>query len=241
MLIAAAAATWDVPATECVAREHAVHHEASGKTAGFGELVGAAAGIEVPEKVTFKSSDDYRYIGKSMDLLDGFAMTTGQAAYGIDTVLPDMLYASIERCPTVGGTVKSLDDSAAMAVAGVSHVLQLPEATTPVFFNPLGGVAVLADNTWAAQKGREALEVEWDLGANAGHNSAEYRVALTETAKSGGKIALDRGDVATAFAEAATTHEAEYFVPHLSQAPMEPPAATARMTEDGGCEVWACT
>jgi isoquinoline 1-oxidoreductase beta subunit len=241
MLIGAAAAMWDVPAAECVTREHAVHHAASGRSAGFGELVGAAAGIEVPETVTFKSSEDYRYIGKSMDLLDGFAMTTGQAAYGIDTVLPDMLYASIERCPAVGGTVTSLDDSAARAVAGVSHVLQLPEATSPVFFNPLGGVAVLADNTWAAQKGREALEVEWDLGANGQYDSTEYHAALSATARDVGKTVLERGDIDAAFAEAATTHEAEYFVPHLSQAPMEPPAATARMTEDGGCEVWACT
>ena len=160
-LIAAAAATWDVPTAECMTREHAVHHETSGRSAGFGELVGAAAEVAVPEDVSFKSPDDYRYIGQSMDIVDGFAMTTGQAAYGIDTVLPDMLYASIERCPAIGGSAKSVDDAAAKAVAGVSHVLQLPDATSPLLFNPLGGIAVLADNTWAAQKGREALEIEW--------------------------------------------------------------------------------
>ncbi|MDH3613105.1 MAG: molybdopterin-dependent oxidoreductase [Gammaproteobacteria bacterium] len=241
MLIAAAAATWDVPAAECVAREHAVHHEASGSSAGFGELVAAAAEIEVPTDATFKSPNEYRYIGKSMDIIDGFAMTTGQAAYGIDTALPGMLYASIERCPAVGGAVKSLDDTAAKSVAGVSHVLRMPDATAPPVFNPLGGVAVLASNTWAAQKGREALDIEWDLGANAEYDSASYREHLTATARNAGRSVLNRGDVEAAFGDAATIHEAEYFAPHLSQAPMEPPAATARMADDGGCEVWACT
>ena len=241
MMIAAAASLWDVPPAECVTREHAVHHEASGKSAVFGELVSIAAGMNVPEDVAFKSPDDYRFIGKSKDIIDGLAMTTGQANYGIDTALPDMLYASIERCPTIGGTLLALDDSVARAIAGVSDVVQLPDATTPLVFNPLGGVAVLASNTWAAQKGREALQIEWDLGANGEHHSDEYRTTLTETARKGGRTALDRGDVDAAFADAATIHEADYFAPHLSQAPMEPPAATARMTEDGGCEVWACT
>jgi len=241
MLIAAAASSWDVPAADCVTRDHAVHHEASGNSAGFGDLVAAAAGMPVPEDVTFKSPEDYRYIGHSMDIIDGFAMTTGQANYGIDTVLPDMLYASIERCPTIGGTVKSFDDTAAKAFTGVSDVVQLPDATAPVVFNPLGGVAVLASNSWAAQKGREALKIEWDLGANGDHDSAGYRDTLLETARGGGRTVLSRGDVDTAFSDAATVHEAEYFAPHLSQAPMEPPAATAVMTADGGCEVWACT
>ena len=241
MLVAAAASTWGVPASECEAREHAVHHAASGESAGFEELVAAAADVEIPENVTFKSPDDYRYIGKSIDLIDGFDMTTGQANYGIDTVLPDMLYASIERCPAFGGTIASLDDKAARAVAGVAEVMQLPDATSPPAFNPLGGVAVLANNTWSAQRGREALEIEWDFGANAAYDSDAYREELTEAARAGGRTVLERGDVEAAFEAAASAHEAEYFAPHLSQAPMEPPAATARMTDDGGCEVWACT
>jgi isoquinoline 1-oxidoreductase beta subunit len=232
ILIAAAAATWDLPASECVTREHAVHHDASGNSAGYGDLVDASVGIDVPENVTFKSAEDYRYIGHSMDIIDGFAMTTGRAAYGIDTALPDMLYASIERCPAVGGTIKSFDDTAAKAVTGVSHVVKMPDATSPPVYNPLGGVAVLASNTWAAQKGREALEIEWDYGANAEYDSAAYRAKLTETARNAGRTVLDRGDVDAAFANAANIHEAEYFAPHLSQAPMEPPA---------GYEVWACT
>ncbi|MDH3533158.1 MAG: molybdopterin-dependent oxidoreductase [Gammaproteobacteria bacterium] len=241
MLIAAAAVTWGVPAAECGVREHAVWHAASGRSLGFGELVAAAADLEVPGEVSFKSRNDYRYIGKAMDTIDGFAMTTGQAKYGIDSALPGMLYASIERCPAVGGTVVSLNDAAAKAIKGVSHVLQLPDSTSPPLFNPLGGVAVLADNTWAAQQGREALEIEWDRGPNAGYDSGPYREALLATAREDGRTILERGDVDAAFAAAETVHEAEYFAPHLAQAPMEPPAATAVMTGDGGCEVWACT
>jgi len=241
MLIAAAAASWDVPAAECSAREHAVHHEATGRSAGFGDLVAKAAELKAPEDVTFKSPEDYRYIGKSMDIIDGFDMTTGGANYGFDTVLPDMLFASIERSPVFGGKVKSVDDTAARAVVGVRDVLQLPETQSPPAFNALHGVAVLADNSWAALQGRKALAIEWDAGANAAYDSALYRDALIETAQAGGRVALDRGDVDTAFADSDSTHEAVYFAPHLSQAPMEPPAATARITEDGICEVWACT
>ena len=241
MLIAAAAANWDVPTGECLARQHAVHHDATGRTAGFGELVAWAVELGVPEQVTFKSRADYRYIGKPVDLIDGFDMTTGRAMYGIDTVLPDMLHASIERCPAVGGTVKSVDDTAAKALPGVTHVLRLPEPTNPPVYNPLGGVAVLAENTWAAQQGRNALDIQWELGANAEYDSGNYRESLMQTAREGGRSILNRGDVDAALAAAKTIHEAEYYAPHLSQAPMEPPAATARMTADGGCEVWACT
>jgi isoquinoline 1-oxidoreductase beta subunit len=241
MLIAAAAATWGVPASECEARDHAVRHSTSGRSAGFGELVAAAAELQTPEEVEFKSPDDYRYIGRSMDLIDGFDMTTGRAVYGYDAVLPGMLYASIERCPVLGGSVKQLDDTAARAIAGVVDVMQMPATTTPPVFNPLHGVAVLAKNTWSALEGRKALAIEWDLGANAEYDSATYRETLVETARTGGRVALDRGDVDAAFAAGDAVHEAVYYAPHLSQAPMEPPAALARMTEDGGCEAWACT
>ncbi len=241
MLIAAAAAEWGVPAAECRAREHAVHHEGSGNSAGFGDLVDAAAELEAPTEAPFKSRDDYRYIGRSMDTIDGFAFTTGQAVYGIDTVLPDMLYASIERCPASGGTVVSFDDTEARAVPGVVDVIKLPDPTSPVLFNLLGGVAVLATNTWAAQKGREALQIEWDRGANGAHESQAYRKTLLKSATSGGKPVLTRGDVDAAFKAADRVHEAVYYAPYLSQAPMEPPAAVARITEDGGCEAWACT
>jgi len=241
MLIAAAAMQWGVPAAELAARNHAVYHDASGRSVAYGDLVATAAQLDVPDKVTFKDRSEYRYIGKPMDLIDGVAMTTGTAAYGIDTVLPGMLHASIERCPVVGGTVKSLDESAALKVAGVTGVVRMPDATSPPFYNPLGGVAVLATNSWAAQKGRAALRIEWDAGRNAEYDSQAYRQQLLETSRKTGRMVLNRGDVNAAFENAADVLEAEYYAPHLSHAPMEPPAATARMTADGGVEVWAAT
>ncbi|MGB5492529.1 MAG: molybdopterin cofactor-binding domain-containing protein [Woeseiaceae bacterium] len=241
MLIAAAAITWGVPAEECNAREHAVHHEASGQSAGFGELVEAASELEAPEDAPFKSRADYRYIGKSMDTIDGVAFTTGTAVYGIDAVRPGMLYAAIERCPAFGGSVTSLDDSAAKSVAGVVSVVRLPEPTSPLGFNLLGGVAVLATNTWAAQKGREALKIEWDLGENGAHESASYKDTLMQSVAAPGTTVLTRGDADAAMEAASSVHEAVYYAPYLSQAPMEPPAAVAEISEDGGCEAWACT
>jgi isoquinoline 1-oxidoreductase beta subunit len=238
MMIAAAASMWDVPAEECVAREHAVHHAASGRSAGYGELVDVASGMPQPENAEFKSPEDYRYIGKPMDTIDGMAFTTGTAMYGTDTVLPEMLYASIERCPVLGGTVTELDDTAAREVAGVVDVIRMPDPTSPPLFNLLGGVAVLATNTWAAEQGRKALGIEWDRGANVDYSSDTYKEALLASASAPGNTMLERGD---ADATAAGVHEATYYAPLLAQAPMEPPAATARVNEDGTCEVWACT
>jgi len=241
MLIAAAAMEWGVPASELVARNHAVHHEASGRSAAYGDLVASAAELEVPEDVTFKDPADYRYIGKSMDLIDGFEMTTGTAMYGTDTVLPGMLYASIERCPVFGGTAKSVDDAKALKVQGVKQVVRMPEVTSPPAYNPLGGVAVLASNSWSAEQGRKALEIEWDTGLNAEYDSESYRKQLVETSHKDGKTALNRGDVNAAFESAASVIEADYYAPHLAHAPMEPPAAAANMHEDGSVEIWAAT
>ncbi|MGI9235235.1 MAG: molybdopterin cofactor-binding domain-containing protein [Woeseiaceae bacterium] len=241
MLIAAAAAEWGVPVEECKAREHAVHHEASGRSADFGELVDAATELDAPENAPFKSREEYRYIGKAMDTIDGLAFTTGKAIYGTDTVRPGMLYASIERCPAFGGTVVSLDDSDARAVAGVVEVLRLPDPTSPLVYNILGGIAVLATNTWAAQKGREALKIEWDLGANAAHDSVTYKDELIKSVSAAGRTVSTRGDADAAMAQASSVHEALYYAPYLSQAPMEPPAAVAEVSADGSCEAWACT
>ena len=241
MLVAAAADVWGVPASECVGRNHAVHHEASGKTMAYGELAGHAATMPVPEQVGFKSPSEYRYIGKPINTIDGMAFTTGTASFGIDAVAHDILYASIERCPVFGGTLVSVDDTAARAVAGVVDVIQLGDGTSPTAFNPLGGIAVLATNTWSAQKGREALKIEWDMGANGAYNSPDYRKQLEAAVKAEGSAALTRGDVKKAFASSAKTLEATYYAPLLSQAPMEPPAALAKINDDGSCVVWACT
>lgn len=241
MLIMAAAMEWGVPAGELVARNHAVHHEASGRSAAYGDLVASAAELEVPEDVKFKDPKDYRYIGKPMDLIDGVPMTTGTAMYGTDTVLPGMLYASIERCPVFGGKVKSIDDAGARKVAGVAEVIRMPDSTSPPVYNPLSGVAVLASNTWSAEQGRKALVVDWDTGLNAEYDSEGYRKQLVDTSHKDGNEVLNRGDVSAAFEKAARVIEADYYAPHLSHAPMEPPAATAMMHEDGSVEIWAAT
>ena len=241
VLIAAAAAQMGVPANELVARDHAVHHESSGQSASYGSLVASAVGIETPDEVSFKDPADYKYIGKDIDLIDGLDMTTGQANYGIDTVVEGMLFASLERPPVVGGKVKAFDDTAAKAVGGVESVVRMPDITTPVGFSPVGGVAVLATNTWSAQQGRAQLSIEWDNGANAVYDSESYRQTLVETSHKEGNLVLNRGDVNAAFDEAHSTISADYYAPHLAHATMEPPAATARMTEDGGVEIWAPT
>ena len=240
-LIAAAAANWGVPASACVARDHAVHHPESGRSAGYGDLVDAATNIEAPAEASFKGREDWRYIGKAIDTIDGLDFTTGKATYATDVVLPDMLYATIERCPAFGGTVKSLDDSGARAVAGVVDVIELPEPTNPPVFNIQGGVAVVATNTWSALKGRAALDIDWDRGRNGTHESLAYRRSLETAARAPGNLQLDRGDVDAAFEESASTHEATYYAPYIAQAPMEPPAAVAQINEDGSCDVWACT
>ena len=238
MMIAAAAVMWAVPADECVAREHAVHHEGSGQSAGYGELVETANGMPQPESAKFKAREDYRYIGKPMDTIDGLDFTTGRAMYGTDTVLPNMLYASIERCPAFGGTATSFDDAAARAVAGVVDVIRMPEPTSPPLFNIQGGIAVLASNTWSASEGRKVLEIQWDRGVNAEHESKAYKEALVASASAPGTTVLARGD---ADVETHSQHEAVYYTPYLAQAPMEPPAAAAIVNEDGSCEVWAAT
>ena len=240
MLVAAAAAEWDVPAAELSTSDHAVHYAASGRRLGYGELVGLTADIPVPEEPAFKSKADWRYIGQSVDTIDGFAMSNGTAIYGIDASLPGMLHASIERCPTHGGRVRRFDATAARKVPGVVDVIEMPAPTSPPLFNPLGGVAVLATNTWSAQQGRVVLQIDWEHGANAGYDSEKFREGLLASARKDGRVAQERGNVSAARDSAAQTHAADYYAPHLAQAPMEPPAALARVDENG-CDVWSCT
>ncbi len=242
LLERAAAATWEVEASECRASEHRVVHRPSGRSLGFGELAARAAGLPMPDpsELKLKPRSEWRYIGKPMPIVDLDDMVTGRAVYGIDVELPEMLHGAIERCPVVGGKVASFDATAAMKVPGVVRVVELPAAGTSPGFQPLGGVAVLADNTWAAARGRRALEVEWDPGSNAAYDSSAFRRQLESTAAQPGIRVRERGDVDAALAAAAKVVEAAYYTPHLSQSPMEPPCATADF-RDGRCEVWAPT
>ncbi|MCB1605368.1 MAG: xanthine dehydrogenase family protein molybdopterin-binding subunit [Xanthomonadales bacterium] len=242
MLRQAAAARWEVPLEEVTAENHRLSHAASGRSADYGEMVAAATQLAVPEAeaVPLKERKDWRYIGTAMNHVDLDAILAGTAVFGHDVQLADMQVAVIARPPVLFGTVKSLDDTAAKAVTGVSQVVRLPALTAPAAFKALGGVAVIASNTWAAIRGRDALKIEWEHGANASYDSPAFKDALLESVRKPGESTRNQGDVDAALASAAQRVSAEYTVPHLSQAPMETPAATARVSADSA-EIWACT
>jgi len=242
----AAASIWQVEASTCVAENHQVKHQASGRSLAFGELVAAAQNIPPKSKTEIESRlkqrKDWRYIGIGVGMFDLDSILDGSAVFGGDIRLANMLFASIERSPVLGGQVASFDKAAALAVAGVEQVIELPCATTePFHFNALGGIAVLAKNSWAAQKGREALHVTWRPGAaHFSYNTDSYHQALLEAVRKEGQETLARGDFAAGLAAATTRLEAEYTAPLLAHACMETPTATAVVTADR-CEVWSPT
>ena len=168
MLESAAASKWGVPASECKAQNHEVIHAGTNRKLGFGELVSLAATQPVPKKedLKFKSASDYKYIGKNIPITNLDDIMAGKTTFGMDARRPGMVYASIERSPVLGGTLKSVDDSEAKMVAGVSDVKTIDPFKPPYMFQALGGVAVIANNTWSAMQGRKKLKIEWDLGDN---------------------------------------------------------------------------
>ena len=242
MLETAAAARWGVPAAEVEAREHEVHHKGSRRRAGYGELVKEARALPIPPRESLKLKDPsaFRYIGKDIPIVDLADMTTGRARYGMDLHHEGMLVAVIARPPVYGGTVDKVDSSEADQVPGVERIVRLKEAKPPTAFAPLGGVAVLATSTWAAIRGRERLKVTWKDGPNSGYDSVRYRADLERTARSPGKLVRKQGDAAHALRGAAKQLQADYYIPHLSHAQMEPLAALA-VIEKGRCAVWAPT
>ena len=239
MLEQEAATRWSVPVTEVKAENHGIVHGPSGRRLDYGALAKGAAARPVPARDTLllKGPSQFRYIGKDVPLIDNLDITTGKATFGIDARVAGMAYAVVARPPVFGGKVKSYDAAKTMKVRGVLKVVVIEPPTDPVVFQPLGGVAVIAENTFAAIKGRSQLEIQWDDGPNASYDSVEYRKTLEEAAGKPGKVVRNDGDVDKGLAGAAKRITAEYYVPHLAQAPMEPPSATARVTADG-CEVW---
>ncbi|WP_111496229.1 xanthine dehydrogenase family protein molybdopterin-binding subunit [Marinobacter bohaiensis] len=251
MLEQAAADRWQVPVAECSADVQVVRHTPSGRELGFGELAVAARELPVPERETLelKPREAWRYIGKGGSAMsqnrplaiDGEDIVSGQAIFGADVDFDDMLYAVIARPPVYGGKVAKVDADAAKQVTGVVGIQQLDGTTQPGGFQPLGGVAVIAGNTWAAIQGRNALSIEWDntsAGDNARYDTASFRQELEQRAQSPGKVIRTQGDIGTALKNASDSIQATYFMPHLAQAPMEPPVATARL-RDGKAEIWA--
>ncbi|WP_434607123.1 xanthine dehydrogenase family protein molybdopterin-binding subunit [Pseudomonas sp. D2-30] len=241
MLELAAAAQWKVPAQECRAQLHKVVHQPSGRELGYGELAVAASALPVParDSLRLKQPSEFRYIGKQASrAIDGADIVNGRAVFGADVHFDGMLYAVVARPPVYGGKVKSVDSSAALKVPGVVKVLQIEGRPLPSEFQPLGGVAVVAKNTWAAIKGRDALKIQWDDGPNAGYDSIAYRGELEAAALKPGKVLRSTGDLDGALTQADSTLDASYYLPHLSQSPMEPMVAVARF-KDGQCEAWA--
>jgi isoquinoline 1-oxidoreductase beta subunit len=188
--------------------------------------------------LAFKDPAKFRYIGhEDLKLVDGFDITVGKARYGIDARLDGMTFAVVARPPVYGGKVKNYDATEALKVSGVLKVVPIEAPSIPSAFQPLGGIAVVAENTFAAIKGRSLLKIEWEDGPNGSYDSAEFRKTLEASSRAPGKVVRNDGDVDSAMKTAARRIEAEYYVPHLAQAPMEPPSATARVTADA-CEVW---
>ena len=242
MLESAAAARWSVPRSEVKAVQHEVIHERTGRRLGFGELAAQAAALPVPagDALRLKTPREFRYIGKGrVRAVDLEAIGKGQAVYGMDMRLPGMVYAVVARPPVLGGKLRTVRSEKALQVPGVIKVLEIPATPGAPGFHPLGGVAVVARNTWAAMQGRAALEIDWDHGPHAAYESDAYRKTLESAARAPGKVLRNDGDAPAAIARAEdrSRFSAEYYVPHLAHASMEPPVATV-LVKDGRCEVW---
>jgi isoquinoline 1-oxidoreductase beta subunit len=241
MLEQAAAKRWGVEVAEVEAKNHEILHRASGRKLGYGDVAADAAALPTPhpDQVRLKEPSAFRYIGKgNVPMVDLFDITVGHAMYGQDIMLMGLKFAVVARPPVVGGKVVSFDATETMKVPGVEKVVKLDPTPAPAKFNPLGGVAVIAKNTWAAIKGRDALKIVWDDGPNKSYDSKAYRTMLEEQVRKPGKVERNDGDVDAALKSAARVITAEYYAPHLAHATMEPPAAVARMN-DGKWEVWA--
>jgi isoquinoline 1-oxidoreductase beta subunit len=241
MLETAAVQRWGVPVGEVEAKNHEVLHKPTGRKLGYGDLAAAASALPTPpaDQVKLKDEAAFRYLGKgNVQIVDLFDITTGRALYGMDVRLPGMKYAAIARPGVLGGKLASYDGAAAMKVPGVEKIIVLEGTPPPAKFQPLGGVAVIAKNSWAAIQGRDALKVTWDDGPHGSYDSAAYKAQLEETARQPAKVVRNEGDAEKALASAAKTLSAEYYIPHLAHASMEPPCATARVA-DGKCEAWA--
>jgi isoquinoline 1-oxidoreductase beta subunit len=233
MLIAAAAVTWGVDRSSCRAELGSILHVPSGRKLGYGRLTEAAAKQPVPGEPPLKDAKQFRLIGTRLKRADGSAIVRGGAGYGIDVRVPGMLVAVMERSPTIGGAVSSFDGSKALRIPGVRHVVPIKRGIST-------GVAVVADNTWAAMKGREALTVRWDPGPNRAFDSDRFIRSMEEAFPKEGYPIRREGDAAGALGAAARTLEAVYEFPFQAHAPLETMNCTADMRK-ASCEVWAPT
>jgi isoquinoline 1-oxidoreductase subunit beta len=232
MLVAAAAERWKTDAAS-LRTENSQVIAPNGRKLSYGALVAAAAKQAVPTNPKLKDSKDFKLLGKPLKRLDTPAKVNGAAKYGIDARVPGLVVAVMARAPLPGAKIASLSDAKAKAIKGVQQVITIPS-----------GVAVLASGYWAAKKGRDALEIRWDLGANAGLSSAKVSALLTEGADAADAVATDLGNLGVAAAVSASTVDALYEAPYLAQACMEPLNCTAWVKGQGDeatVEIWVGT
>jgi isoquinoline 1-oxidoreductase beta subunit len=228
MLIAAAASAWKVDGKTCIARKGKVIHT-SGRYFTYGQLAEKAAALPVPKDVRLKKASSFKLIGRPTARLDSPVKVNGAAKFGLDVFLPGMLIAVVARPPVFGGKVKSLDAEKTKNVSGVKDVVQVPS-----------GVAVLASDFWQAKTGRDALRIKWDEGPDAAFSTAGLKEQYAKLSKTPGKIAKETGDFEAGLSSAAKTLSAEYHVPYLAHATMEPMNCTVDLRADS-CEIWVGT
>jgi CO/xanthine dehydrogenase Mo-binding subunit len=239
MLLEAAARSWRVPASELTTHDGWVSHERSGRTIEYRELVERAAQFPAPApaSIQLKPSHSWSYIGKPGPVAHHHEIVTGQARYGIDVRLPGMCFAVLERAPVLGARLISFDDAGSRRVPGFIAAVALRGNSWPSKDHCREAVAIVASNSWAAQRARDALRVEWDIGAQALADTPTMFKVLEEHAQRSGNVSLQRGDVERV-AKSGLQLQAQYQQPYLAHAPMEPPNATARFM-DGRMEVWS--
>jgi CO/xanthine dehydrogenase Mo-binding subunit len=227
MLISAAALTWAVPRSSCAAQNGNIVHAASKRQLSYGELAEKAATLPIPTEVTLKQSKDYKIVGQRLARVDTPSKVKGEAVFGIDFRMPRMKYALLSRCPTIGGKVLSFDDKESKKISGVSYVGKISDSA----------VAVVADSVWGGMEGRRLLNVNWDDGPNKELNTAMVIASLKRAAANKGASLYSVGDVSKA---AGRKVSAEYQLPFMAHAPMEPGNCTANY-QGATCELWAPT
>ena len=240
LMITTAATKWNVPRKQCEAHKGKVFHEKSDRHASYGELVEAARKLPLPdqEKVELKDEKDFELIGHATPRVDVPAKVNGSAKFGIDVRVPDMLFAMIARCPTFGGKPAHFDAAKAKSTPGVRDVFEVPALGSGMF--TAGGIVVVADSTWAAMKGKDALQITWDHGTAVSESTETLHEALRTAAHKPGKRTRNEGDVDAALSNGAKKIEAVYELPFLAHATMEPMNITV-YARGNDAEVWAPT
>ncbi len=242
MLVQAAAGEWGVDPSECDTEASHVILKGSSKKIPFGDLVAQIQTMEIPkpESLVMKDFSSYKLVGTDVPIYDGKDITTGKAKFGADVNLPNMLIAVVQRSPVVGAKATSYNDEKALAIPGVKKVIKIDGPGLPSGLDqPLEGIAVLAENTWAAIKGSQALEIEWDLGPNQTYNSANQLQEMLKSTASNGIVKRERGNFNQAKSTAGKVIEKTYLAPFYAHSTIEPPAAIADYKADGTVEIWA--